>query len=185
MSERFFEFLQSGSPFWFCALAGTGMFIIQFLMNLFGGMDHDGFDSDSGDFRKFKWFSLQAITGFLMVFGWTAITCQVEYALQNIPTLGIAIVAGLIAAYMIRTLFKFAKKLESPGNMYRIEDAIGKEAYVYQSIPRNGTGKISLSLNNLTHEIDALSYNSQEIPSFNRVKIIEKKDDRTVVVTLL
>lgn len=187
------ELIKSGSIFWFCALAGSGMFFIQFIINIFGGNDKDNFDAheipdtntDSADVRKFKWLSLQAITGFLMMFGWTAITCQNEFGLKNISTIGIAVASGVLAALIIRSIFKYAKKLQSSGSIFRIEDAIGKEAYVYQSIPKNGTGKISISLQNFTHEIDAISYNCEALSSFSRVKIIKKQDDHTVVVALL
>lgn len=54
-----------------------------------------------------------------------------------------------------------------------------------QRIPKGGVGKISVSLYNFTHEIDAIAHNSGELSSFTRVKIIEKKDNNTVVVTLL
>lgn len=195
--DYFSELIKSGSIFWFCALTGSGMFFIQFIMNIFGLSDQDSFDAgdaaasnnvddvDSSDVRKFKWFSMQAITGFLMMFGWTAITCQSEFGLQDITTVGISIAAGLFAALIIHSIFKLAKKLQSSGSTYRIEEAIGKEAYVYQSIPKNGTGKISISLQQFTHEIDAISQNSEELSSFTRVKIIEKKDDNTVVVAQL
>ena len=189
----FNELVKSGSVFWFCALTGSGMFLIQFIINIFGGTDQDNFDvgdttdtsNDSADARKFKWFSMQAITGFLMMFGWTAITCQSEFGLQNIPTIGISIASGILTALIICSIFKYAKKLQSSGSSYRIEDAIGKEAYVYQSIPKNGIGKISISLQHFTYEIDAISHNSEELSSFTRVKILEKKDDNTVVVALL
>ncbi len=41
----FSELIKSGSIFWFCALAGSGMFIIQFMINIFGIGDHDSFDT--------------------------------------------------------------------------------------------------------------------------------------------
>lgn len=186
--------VRSGSVFWFCALAGSGMVIIQFILNLLGATDQDNFDMsaeasgnthDTPDIRKFKWLSLQAITGFLMMFGWTAITCQNQFHLSIAPTVSISISAGLFAAIVIRSIFKLAKKLKSPGSVYRIEDAIGKEAYIYQSIPKGGMGKISMSLNHLTYEIDAVSNHPEDLPSFVRVKVIEKKDNNIVVVTPL
>lgn len=184
------ELIKEGSIYWFCALLGSGMFFIQFIINLFGGADQDSIGLDDAtdaslDAKNFKWFSLQAVTGFLMMFGWTAITCQTEFGLQTLSTVVISVGTGIFAALIIRSIFKFAKKLQSSGSIYRIEDAIGKEAYVYQSIPIDGVGKISISLQNFTHEIDAISLSSEQIPSFTRVKIIEKKDDHTVVVTLL
>jgi hypothetical protein len=189
----FNELIKSGSIFWFCALTGTGMFLIQFIINLFGILEQESFEadgraeasSDSADARKFKWFSMQAITGFLMMFGWTAITCQSEFGLDSLRTIAISIASGLFTAFIIHSIFKLAKKLQSTGSTYRIEDAIGKEAYVYQSIPRGGAGKISISLNHFTHEINAISDHSEEISSFTRVKIVEKKDAHTVIVSQL
>jgi membrane protein implicated in regulation of membrane protease activity len=189
----FNELVKSGSFFWFCALSGTGMLIIQFVINIFGGTGQDNIDvgetsdagNDSADVRKFKWLSMQALTGFLTMFGWTAITCQSEFDLQIVPTIGISVASGVLAALIIRSIFKYAKKLQSTGSSYNLEDAIGKEAYVYQTIPKNGVGKISISLQQFTHEIDAVSHNSEELSSFTHVKIIEKKDDNTVVVALL
>lgn len=185
--SNFIELIRSGSIFWFCALAGSGMFLIQSIINIFGIAGQDGLDAstESADVRNFKWLSMQAITGFLMMFGWTAVTCQNEFELQLGTTVGISLAAGIVAAFIIRALFKLAKKLRSSGSVYRIEDAIGKEAYVYQSIPKGGMGKISMSLQHLTHEIDAISNYPEDLPSFMRVKIIEKKDDSTVVVTPL
>ena len=190
--------IKADSLFWFCALAGSGMFGIQFLINLFGFADHNSFDTngavsdnahgrgdDSVDVRKFKWLSMQTITGFLMMFGWSALTCQNDFELQAGPTLGISLAVGIFAALIMHSLFKLAKKLRSSGSIYRIEDAIGKEGYVYQCIPKGGKGKVSLSLHHFTHEIDAISHQHEDLPSFIRVKIIEKFDDNTVIVTPL
>jgi hypothetical protein len=90
-----------------------------------------------------------------------------------------------LAALIIRSILKLAKKLSSSGSVYRIEEAIGKEGYVYLCIPKGGKGKISVSLQNFTHEIDAISHHAEDLPSFMRVKIIEKCDDTTVIVAPL
>jgi hypothetical protein len=119
------------------------------------------------------------------MFGWAAITCKKEFGIQDVPTIWISIAVGVLTALILRFILKCAQKLHSSGSMYTIEDAIGKEAYVYQAIPKGGTGKISISLDNLTHEIDAVSHDDEELPSFTHVKIIKKKDDNTLVVASL
>ena len=191
------EFLQSDSIFWFCALAGSGMFLIQCILNLFSSFGHEGLDADRdlsdlpdevdvdyADARKFKWLSMQTITGFLMMFGLSALTCQ-EYGLHNAITITIALAVGILTAYIMRFFLKLAKKCVSSGSVYNIEDAIDKEAYVYQRIPKGGRGKISITLKQLTHEIHAISDHTEELPSFMRVKVIEKSDGDTVIVTPL
>jgi len=175
-----FQLLEKDSLFWICALAGSALFVIQFLLNLFGGDMHD---DDSADFDSghFKWLSKQAITGFLMMFGWIGLTCKKEFDCSLALSIIIALAGGLLSFFITGLLFRAAKRLRSPGAVFCIEDAIGKKATVYQRIPVNGTGKISISLHNLTYEIDAIS-NCGEIPSFTQVQIIKKTDDNTVIV---
>lgn len=188
---NFNDLISSDTIFWFCALAGSGMFIIQFILNLLGIADQDSFNvseggiSDQTDYQdagKLKWLSMQAITGFLMMFGWTAITCKNEFDCQNLTTIAISIAIGLFAAFTISSILKLARTLQSTGSKFRIEDAIGKEAYVYQSIPKNGTGKISISIQGFTHEIDAITQHHEELPSFTRVKIININNGSSAVV---
>jgi hypothetical protein len=92
-------------------------------------------------------------------------------------------IGGLITLLITGLIFRGAKKLHSSGTVFRIEDAIGKEAMVYQRIPKDGAGKISISLHNFTHEIDAVSSLQEELLSFTSVRIIEKVDEKTVRVT--
>jgi hypothetical protein len=163
--------------FWFCALAGSGMFVIQTLLSFVIGTDHETGSEDGSDV---KWLSKQAIAGFLMMFGWTALTCQHELSLSNVVTILISFSMGVITIFITGALFKAARKLHSTGAVFRLEEAIGKEAVVYHRIPKDGVGKISISLNNLTREIDAVS--SEEIPSFTPVRIKQLANDNTVVV---
>jgi hypothetical protein len=184
----FITFLQNALSkdtfYWFCALAGSGMFIIQFFLTLFGlGHDHDiANDHTHFDAQNFKWLTKQTFTGFLMFFGWVGLTCKKELFLSNIASAVFAVIGGLVAVFATAFIFKMAKKLRSPGAVFRIEDAIGKEAIVYQRIPKNGLGKISISLHHHTHEIDAMSLTHEEISSFTQVQIVKNMDDKIVVV---
>jgi hypothetical protein len=178
------EGMKTDSFFWFCALSGSGLFVLQFIISLFGGIsdDLDGGENGAADAGKLRWLSKQALTGFLMIFGWVGLTCRKECSFSVMSATLTASAAGLCVVFILGTIFKSAKKLRSRGAIFRIDDAIGKEATVYQYIPKIGTGKITLSLNNLTYEVDAISSDSDELPSFTKVQIIGKADDKTVVV---
>jgi hypothetical protein len=168
--------------YWFCALAGSGMFIIQFFLTLFGiGHDHEMAD-DHFDIQNFKWMTKQTVTGFLMFFGWVGLTCKREFLMSTPASVVFAVSGGLIAVFATAFIFKMAKKLRSPGAVFKIEDAIGKEAFVYQRIPKNGLGKITISLNHQTHEIEAMALNNEEISSFTQVQIVNKMDDKILIV---
>lgn len=178
------KLLTGDSFYWCCALAGSGIFAIQFCLNLIGFGDLEDTD-DINDAGGFKWLSRQALTGFLMMFGWSALTCQKEFNLNGAPKIGIAILCGAIAVFATGFIFKIAKKLHSYGTVFKIEDTIGLEAVVYQRIPRDGVGKVSVYIENFIREIDACSNDQKEVPSFVRVKIINKVDDKTVVVEMI
>jgi hypothetical protein len=171
--------LEKEPLFWFCALAGSGLFLIQFLFSLIGV---DGEEGEAASAHNFKWLSKQALTGFLMMFGWVGLACKKELGYTAPVAACIAALSGAVAMFITGSIFRLSRKLRSTGTVFRIEEAIGKEASVYLRIPKGGTGKISISLQNLTHEIDAIALNGEEIDSFTRVQIINKANERTVVV---
>ncbi|MBS3905298.1 MAG: hypothetical protein KGZ39_08240 [Simkania sp.] len=170
--------------FWFFALTGSGMFLIQGVLSLFGAMEQDSLveDANSLDAGKFKWLSKQAVTGFLMMFGWVGLTCHKQFGLQWQATIAIAFAGGLTTSLIAACIFKMARQLHSSGTVFNIEDAVGKKAVIYQRIPSGGTGKVSVSLHHLTYELNAISLQQEELPSFSHVQIIKTADDKTVVV---
>ena len=173
--------------FWFFALSGSVILFIQLILNLFGLSDHHDIgdtDIDTGeiDTSNFKWLSKQALSGFFMMFGWIGLSCLKEFEFNVLLSLAIAFIAGVLAMFVSGFIFKMARKLHSSGTVFKIEDAIGQEAMIYQRILKKDKGKILISLNNLTREIDAIALNEEGIPSFTKVKIINKVDENTVSV---
>ncbi|NGX55853.1 MAG: hypothetical protein K1060chlam5_00083 [Candidatus Anoxychlamydiales bacterium] len=173
--------------FWFFALSGSVTLFIQLILNLFGLSDHHDIgdtDIDTGemDTNNFKWLSKQALSGFFMMFGWVGLSCLKEFEFNVLLSLAIAFIAGVLAMFVSGFIFKMARKLHNSGTVFKIEDAIGQEAMIYQRILKKDQGKILISLNNLTREIDAIALNEEEIPSFTKVKIINKVDENTVSV---
>ena len=167
----------TNSFFWFCALIGSFLFAIQFLSHILG-VDAEIEETDAGNFH---WLSKQTLTSFFMMFGWIGLTCKNQYEASELVTICIAFFGGCASFFLTAFLFKAAKKLQSPGNVFCIDDALGKEAIVYQKISKESPGKISLILNNFTYELDAVSL-SEELPSFSRVQILKKLNEKTVIV---
>jgi len=176
------DWIRAQPLFGAAALSGSLLFVVQFLLSFLGGGGEDGLDeSCSTDSGNLKWLSKQALTGFLMMFGWVGLTCRVEYQLPVWASVCAACLGGFMALFATALLFKVARKLRSPGFVFNLEDAIGKQAVVYQRIPKRGVGKISLTLHELSYEIDAISL-EEEIPSFAAVQILKTSDEKTVVV---
>ncbi len=168
--------------FWFCALAGSGVFLIQSILN-FSGLGAE--DVDDATSQDFKWLSKQAVTGFLMMFGWIGLAMLYEGGFSFPISTLIAALAGIGSALIVGYLLRLTSLLRSTGTVFDIRDAIGKEASVYQRIPLNGKGKVTISLHEISYELDAVSRESEEIDSFQPVQIIEVSDDNTVVVAPL
>lgn len=169
--------------FWFFALLGSGLFLIQSVLNFLGGSDLE--EGNALDAGKFKWLTKQALTGFLMMFGWVGLTCRKEFALSGASSSLIALAGGLISMFLTGFIFKSARKLRSSGTVFNIEDAVGKTGVIYQRISKNGGGKVLVSFNDFTHEINAISQDCEHLPSFTSVQIIQKADENTVIVAPL
>ncbi len=170
------------SIFWISALAGTGLLVIQTLLSLLGTDHNDDSSTGESDDGSFRWLSKQAVAGFMMMFGWVGLSCIKEFSLSGTVTTLISIAAGLITFFITGLIFRLARRLRSSGTVFSIDEAIGKEAEIYQKIPKGEAGKVTVSLQNLTHEIDAISLSKEELASFTKVHIIKKANDHTVVV---
>jgi len=69
--QQFSIIVSHDTLFWFAALSGSGMLVIQFALNFLGITDSEGAGHGIDfDAREVKWLSKQALTGFLMMFGW-------------------------------------------------------------------------------------------------------------------
>ena len=120
--------------FWFFAWAGTGMLIIQTVLSLVAA-DQDGDDHTTFEDSKFKWMTKQALTGFIMLFGWVGLACIKQFNLTVLISIFIGAAAGLIASFLASFIFHLAKKAHSPGTVFNLDEAIGKEGVVYHRIP--------------------------------------------------
>lgn len=176
----------SDSFFWFCALTGIGMLIIQSLLNLIGFDEVLEGDSvePSDQPGKVAWISKQGLSIFLIVFGWSAIGYQRQFGITGTSKWLLAIMTGLFAVFSTRFIFRLVTKLQHTTTVFNIDDVIGKEAIVYQQILFGGVGKVSVSINDFSCEIDAISFN-EELPSHTRVLIVQKADNKTVYVKTL
>ncbi len=159
--------------FWYCTVAGVALFLLQLCLNLIG-ISIEDFDTG------FNWLSKQALSGFLLMFGLVGLTCTKQFGLSYFVSIVLGGLAGILVIFVTGWIFRMAKGLHSSGTVFNIEDAVGKEATVYQRIPKDGMGKVTLSLHNLTHEIDAVA--DMDLPSFVSVTIFEKINETTVKV---
>jgi hypothetical protein len=182
-----FEFFSSadmlGKIFWLCAISGTLFFALRLLMMLIGSDGADGDLDFEGSDHAFEVLSITSITAFIMMFGWSGLTCHLQYGYSSPKSILIALGVGVFAMMTIAWLFQIAKSLTSRGSVFNIDDAIGLNAQVYQEIPAKGIGKINVTMRKgFSRELDASSTDNVKIASFQSVKIVKVVDARTVSV---
>lgn len=195
-----FNFLTDANPlekvFYCCAIVGTLFFIIRFVMMFIGAGGEDGMDGDfdGGDIdgdgaldadsdAAFGILSINTITAFFMMFGWSGLTAYVQFQLGVVASLVIAFLVGFLCMLFTAYLFKSARKLVSKGATFNIESTVGKKASVYQKVPVNGKGRINYSMpGSNTRELDAIAADKRAIDSFKTVVIVEVIDNNTVSV---
>lgn len=145
MAELFF----SGNALWFTvpALAGTFFFVARLLLMLVAGggdlhLDHDvAMDVDHPDSSSaFKLFSVQAISAFMMGFGWGGLGAYRGWgfpALLSAPV-GIAMGGGLM--WLLAKLLTWIMRMQSSGTL-EMGSALYEEGTVYIAVPQGRSGK--------------------------------------------
>lgn len=169
----------------YLAIGASVIFVIQSLATFFGGDLHDGahadFDGDlSGHGSGLQMLTFRNLINFLLGFSWTAIALHPylknQVLLSLIATvIGVAIVLTMF--YMIRGLKGFAQD-----NTMKYEDAMGKSAQVYLTIPgqRQGQGKVHVVVNQTLRELDAMT-DGDTLPSGSSVVVVHLENSILIV----
>lgn len=181
------------------ALPFTLILVLQTIMSLigvnFGGdadfdMDADGdmdfdTDGDSDGMLGFKFFSLRGIVAFFTIFGWVGLVLSNSDISQGI-VIFIALVSGLIAMFVVGWLFTVTAKLQDSGNI-DYNNAIGKTAEVYMTIPRTrkGSGKIQITVQERLREMEALTDEEKDLKTGTLVEVVEVINSSVAVVKRL
>jgi len=177
-----------------CAVFGGGFFILRTILMLTGIGDTDT-DADAGDFDHadvdhedhfedldhgdhghgdsgLKLLTVQGLTAFIMMFGLTGFAVSHSSVLGSVFTIGIGILVGLFAMWLVAKGFELMKSLQSSGNI-QIYDAIGEEGTVYLTIPAEGIGKIRITISGRLKVVDAVSQDKVELKTGTGVRVTE------------
>ena len=181
----------------FCAIFGTTIFAIQFILTLVG-FGHGGEDADgdgipddleggdasdighvdasqASDVLHVNFFSLKSIMAFIAFYGWGGL------CFKHLGWGGFAILSGIIMMVIISVLIALLLKMQQSGNITP-KDYIGKSGSVYLSIPANRApgGKATVKLDACTREIDAVA--DEPIPTGKTVTIVQAIGNNTYLV---
>ncbi len=186
MLDWFTELTLVMQIFWGCAIVGSAIFVVQVVLMLIG-IDSDvaDMDFDTGDTLDLgggmSLLSIKSLINFIVGFGWGGV-CLSGSIDNKLLLVLVALLIGILFAWMYLWLFKKMRGLESNG-AFNITNCEGKVADVYLRIPanRNGQGKIQISVNGSVHELDAIT-DGDELPTGRKVTVVEVIDKSLVRV---
>lgn len=167
----------------FIAVAGSVIFILQFIMSMAGiHSDTDGADfsveaHDVQDIAGLNFFSLKAIVAFITFFGWGG------YFFGHLGWggLGIAFGCGVLMMFLTALVVSLLLKMQQSGNI-NTADLIGRHGTVYLTVPadRAPGGIVTVKLPGCTRQIDARA--DDELKTGTAVVIREDLGNGSVLV---
>ncbi len=184
-----FEFLNQADiylqTFWYIAIPVSVIFIFQAILTFAGlGMDLDINDNfhieDPGGVMGY--FTIRNGINFLLGFSWAGIFfhASIENKLFLIlASVGVGAIFLTLYFYLTEQVQKFEED-----NTFNISSVVGKDAVVYLKIPAKGLGygKVTVSHNGTTHELEAIS-DSLEWPTGSTVVIKFINAENQLIVT--
>ena len=188
------------------ATVATSLMIILIIMMLIGMESGEAFDGDidadldvdlddidgSDIFNQESFFSLgglkiitiRGMLAFFSIGGWV-VYLMAENSHAWLATV-VGIISGAIAAVLLAYVMRAIFRLESSGNLdYRT--AVGKMAVVYIRIPKKGEGhgKVILTHQGKLIEVDAITFDENDILTKKEVKVVGLENDTTMIVETL
>lgn len=146
--------------------------------------DHDAPEATAqdGPFAGLKLFTLRGIVAFLAVAGWGGLWL-LRMGLNPVLAVFLAVAMGFWAMLLMALFLRVAFKLQSDGTMdYR--NALGTAGTVYLTIPagRAGTGKVNLLIQDQLMELDAVTDETEALPTGTEIVVVALSGGSTLVV---
>jgi hypothetical protein len=174
------------------ALIGSAFFVIRVVLLLVAGhgdlhadsgSDFDLDHGDSGD--AFKVLSIQAVSAFLMGFGWAGLGAYRGWGLPSLLSLPVALAGGTAMMWLLARMFRFIMGMQVSGNVSTAW-ALEEEGTAYTRIPagRSGKGQVRVVINERLRYLHAVT-DGDAIETATRVRITEVNEDNSVTVVAL
>ncbi|MDR1597597.1 MAG: hypothetical protein LBR89_01525 [Holosporales bacterium] len=156
------------------AFAATALFVLKLLLEGMGDADVDvDVDVDGVD-HSFTFVSLQSILSFLMGFGWIGVV-GMSSNIHSAYVLIFSILGGCVCFALYVGLMFSARKLEKIPRV-NLESTIGQVCTTYTRFQPNGQGKVRAKFNGKLSICDAENLTSEQIESFQSVRVVSVKD---------
>ena len=164
---------------------GTLLFLFRLGMAMFGGPESD-FDTDVDvaidTDVSFQMFSVLSILAFFMGAGWMGLACRLDWGMgrlvSSLGAAGFGFVMMMAAVGLTYTTRRLNRQIN-----YDVRTAIGHTGRAYLTIPKKGKGhgQVEISVSGRKKVLRAAS-NGPAIAAFEDVKVVEVRDDETLIV---
>ena len=187
MVKAFSDF--NGLEFFFlaCALIGGFFVVVKLFMQFVGGDTDTNVDVDTGvdaghvdSDIGFRLLSMHGLSAFFMMFGLVGLALYRQSQAGVVISIIGAVAAGIISVWVISKIFQGALQMQSSGTL-KTSDAVGSTGTVYLSIPKGGTGRVSLNFQNRLREFDATWQNGIEVPTGTPIRVVQVNANILVV----
>lgn len=160
------------------AMFSTVLFILKLAIFSFAGSDADLHihETDVTD-PSFTFLSVQSVLAFLMGFGWIGLAGIREFGLGIKLSSLLALVVGLFFMYLSARLMYQVKKLNSGVTKVDYNVCIDKPGKAYVRFAPNGSGQIQIDLNGRLATLGAINASSEEINSFEQIKVVKVENN--------
>ena len=171
---------------WGLAIPFSAVFLIQMVMTFIGMGDQGEFsgdsdvDSDTG--VPFQFFTFRNFVNFFLGFAWAGISFYNTIDSKVWLTLA-CVFTGLVLVTIVMALLYALSKTTQSGNI-DINNAVGRPATVYFTIPPSGkgAGKIQMSIQQAIREYNAISEVDEPIRTGSMVRVKSVIDAHTLLV---
>lgn len=172
--------------FLLCAVVGGFFVLVKLVMQFIGadaeietdldtGIDAQHADPDIG----FKALSMHGLTSFLMMFGLVGLALYRQNRAGMVLSILGASAAGLASVWVIGRIFASVSRLQSSGTL-ATASAVGSTGTVYLTIPKGGTGRVSINFRGRLREFDASSADGEALASGTPIRVV--RVDASVLV---
>ncbi len=171
--------------FLLCALLGGTILILRLILTIAGIDGHDG-DIDAAHASSehgFQILTIHGISSFFAMFGVVGYTLYHNAALGTLIALIGAVVAGVLAVWIIQRIFMGMLRLQSSGTV-GLEQAVGSEGSVYLTVSKDG-GRVQINFANRLREFEAVSADGAPIPTGTAIRVQSVSANTLVVAPLV
>lgn len=139
---------------------------------------HDGAHHVTG----VRILTVRGMVAFFAVGGWSGVVA-LELNASVVLSAVIAVIAGLLALFLVGIVIRWALKLQEQGNI-NIANAVHKTGEVYLTIPASctGKGKVNIVLQERYVELEAMTNESEPIKTGESVVVIGRLDQNVLLV---